>query len=101
MASSVCCHILRHGRKSMNLRRVLSVCFGAVSLSVPLLLGCNGQVESAPSSPQKPPPTPDWPTSPPTPPAAAQPPPISGGTLLVLKDGHTAVASDPDQDRVW
>ena len=29
------------------------------------------------------------------------PPPISGGTLLVLRDGRTAVASDPDRDRVW
>src|SRR5258708_3244440 len=28
------------------------------------------------------------------------PPAISGGTLLVLRDGHTAVASDPDRDRV-
>jgi mono/diheme cytochrome c family protein len=29
------------------------------------------------------------------------PPSISGGTLLVTADGHTAVASDPDRDRVW
>lgn len=29
------------------------------------------------------------------------PPPISGGTLLVSRDGRTAVASDPDHDRVW
>lgn len=28
------------------------------------------------------------------------PPPISGGTLLVLRDGRTAVAADPDRDRV-
>lgn len=28
------------------------------------------------------------------------PPAISGGTLLVLHDGHTAVASDPDRDSV-
>jgi hypothetical protein len=28
------------------------------------------------------------------------PAPINGGTLLIAKDGHTAVASDPDRDRV-
>lgn len=27
--------------------------------------------------------------------------PLTGGTLLILSDGHTAVASDPDRDRVW
>lgn len=29
------------------------------------------------------------------------PPPISGGTLLITRDGRVAVASDPDRDRVW
>ncbi|WP_438026314.1 c-type cytochrome [Sorangium sp. So ce233] len=29
------------------------------------------------------------------------PPAISGGTLIVASDGHTAVAADPDRDRVW
>jgi hypothetical protein len=29
------------------------------------------------------------------------PPPISGGTLLILRDGRTAVASDPDYHRVF
>src|SRR5688572_15409958 len=28
------------------------------------------------------------------------PPPISGGTLLITRDGRWAVASDPDTDRV-
>jgi hypothetical protein len=32
---------------------------------------------------------------------ADPPPPMSGGTLLVLADGHTAVASDPDRDQIW
>ncbi len=32
---------------------------------------------------------------------ALVPPPISGGTLLVARDGVTAIASDPDRDRVW
>ncbi|WP_437590030.1 cytochrome-c peroxidase [Sorangium sp. So ce1000] len=29
------------------------------------------------------------------------PPAISGGTLIIAGDGHTAVAADPDRDRVW
>jgi hypothetical protein len=33
--------------------------------------------------------------------ALGAPPPISGGTLLVLADGNTAVASDPDRDLVY
>lgn len=33
--------------------------------------------------------------------ASVPPPPISGGTLLMLKDGHTAVAADPDRDAVY
>lgn len=33
--------------------------------------------------------------------AAEPPPPISGGTLLVLRDGKTAVAGDADRDRVY
>ena len=59
-------------------------------------------------SPAPPPTQPVPPTGPPTtpappPPAAAvtTPPPISGGTLLVLRDGRTAVASDPDRDRIY
>lgn len=33
--------------------------------------------------------------------AAHSPPPVSGGTLLVMRDGRTVVATDPDRDRVW
>jgi len=32
---------------------------------------------------------------------SAAPPAISGGTLLVLSDGHTVVASDPDRDAIY
>jgi hypothetical protein len=32
---------------------------------------------------------------------ATPPPPISGGTLIALTDGVTAVAADPDRDSVW
>ncbi len=33
--------------------------------------------------------------------AATPPPPISGGTLAVAKDGRTIVASDPDRDLIY
>ncbi len=33
--------------------------------------------------------------------APTAPPPLSGGTLLVLADGRTAFASDPDRDRLY
>ncbi len=33
--------------------------------------------------------------------AVDPPPPISGGTLWVSPDGHTAVASDPDRDQIY
>src|SRR4029079_15693774 len=32
--------------------------------------------------------------------AAVPPAPINGGTLLIAKDGHTAIAAAPDRDRV-
>jgi cytochrome c553 len=32
--------------------------------------------------------------------AATMPPPISGGTLLIARDGFTAIAADPDRDRI-
>ena len=33
--------------------------------------------------------------------ATTPPPPISGGTLLLSHDGHTAIAADPDRDAVY
>ena len=41
------------------------------------------------------------PTFGPTMKAAVPPPAISGGTLRILPDGHTAVAADPDRDQVY
>jgi mono/diheme cytochrome c family protein len=32
--------------------------------------------------------------------AASPPPMISGGTLIIARDGYTAIAADPDRDRV-
>jgi hypothetical protein len=48
--------------------------------------------------------TPEGPVAPPrftTAAAPRTPPPIAGGTLLMLPDDRTAVASDPDHDAVW
>jgi mono/diheme cytochrome c family protein len=33
--------------------------------------------------------------------SAALPPPVSGGTLIIARDGKTAVAADPDRDKVY
>src|SRR5271154_3239061 len=33
--------------------------------------------------------------------AANAPPPISGGTMIVLRDGRTAVIADPDRDAIY
>src|SRR3954471_16159951 len=41
------------------------------------------------------------PTFGPTVSAATPPPALSGGTLLMLKDGHSAFAADPDRDQVY
>jgi hypothetical protein len=78
----------------MNTRDVLYI-VGVATISAPFVAGCSGNI-------MKSPPDPTWPSSSPTSlPAEATPPPISGGTLAVLHDGHTVVASDPDHDTVW
>jgi cytochrome c553 len=41
------------------------------------------------------------PTFAPTVTAAVPPPPVSGGTLLALRDGNIAIAADPDRDAVY
>lgn len=46
------------------------------------------------------PPQPGQPTFGATVTQADPPPPISGGTLLIAKDGKTAIAADPDRDEV-
>jgi hypothetical protein len=45
--------------------------------------------------------TPFQPTFGPTVTRSTPPPPISGGTLLVTRDGRTAVAADPDRDAIY
>src|SRR5690348_11882167 len=88
----------------MGVRALVVSGVGALSL----VAACAGPEDPGASSGGQPsvPPTPPashpgWPHSPETRPDVAQPPPISGGTLVVLKDGRTAVAADPDRDRVW
>lgn len=79
-----------------NQRRYLFV--GAVAgLMLSTALGCGGL--SAPAEPAVAPPVSVSPGTPPTP--RTQPPALSGGTLLVLRDGKTAVAADPDRDLIW
>jgi YD repeat-containing protein len=62
---------------------------------------CSGEApaDAPPGTTPVPPATPS-PDPTPLPAAAKLPPPISGGTLLLLADGRTAVASDPDRDRI-
>lgn len=79
-----------------NQRRFLFV--GSVAgLVVSTALGCGGV--NGPAAPAVSPPVGVTPGSPPTP--RTQPPALSGGTLLVLRDGKTAVAADPDRDVIW
>ena len=80
-----------------NQRRFLFV--GSVAgLVMSTALGCGGVSE--PETPVVPPPAAGvTPGTPPTP--RTQPPALSGGTLLVLRDGKTAVAADPDRDVIW
>lgn len=81
---------------------------GGVALALPIIaavLGaCTSAEENRPPFEQRP----SGPTNPPGPQpdygplvkAAEPPPPISGGTLAVARDGNVAVASDADRDRV-
>lgn len=70
----------------------------AAGLMLSAALGC-GQPESLAPVPVASPPVSVNPGTPPSP--RTQPPPLIGGTLLVLRDGKTAVAADPDHDVIW
>jgi hypothetical protein len=72
---------------------------GALSLTAAGLSGC--AVSSGAKLPDEKKGLAGWPSSPVLPAVVAEPAPISGGTLLVLADGHTAVASDAELDQVW
>lgn len=87
-----------------NYSGIGSVLGGLVALGA--LAGCSGPGDWTPSSetPYNPTPTPTTITQPSlfagkTQRAAGKVAPVSGGTLLVTKDGH-ALASDPDRDLV-
>jgi cytochrome c len=82
--------------------------YGMILSSAFLALGAFGLGGCSPSFPINEPipePPSSQPSNPPnfgstiTQPTA--PPPISGGTLTVLADGTTAVAADPDRDRIY
>ena len=77
---------------------------GTIAVASGLLLAAScTDSPPTPGGAEPPPPVEPTPPPPPPPPAASvvSPPPISGGTLLVLRDGGTAVASDPDRDRIY
>lgn len=71
----------------------------AAGLVLSTAIGC-GQT-AVPDQPTNgtPPPVSVTPGLPPT--ARTLPPPLIGGTLLVSRDGKTAVAADPDRDVIW
>lgn len=83
--------------------RVSLLRFGAPLSMALCALGC-----SAPAGPGGGPPAPPVvdpaPMPLPDPPGPAPdrvPPPLSGGTLLIARDGVTAVAADPDRDAIY
>ena len=71
-----------------------------VGLALGAAVGCGG-LSAPPAQPpgEMVPPYEVTLSMPPTP--RTQPPAVSGGTLLVLADGKTAVAADPDRDVLW
>ena len=93
---------------SMN-RGKVGVLAAMACAGVSAAVGCSHQVvdggqsfvgsgsATAPSSGS----SPTQPSFGPTVVASQPPPPISGGTLLVTRDGKTAVAADPDRDAVY
>ena len=76
---------------------------GACALALSALVGCGGPGGTflSPPGPDGAAPVPGPTTSFPKVSDAAVPPPISGGTLLILQDDQTAAAADPDRDAVW
>ncbi|MEP7125220.1 MAG: c-type cytochrome [Byssovorax sp.] len=77
-------------------------------LSAPVALwACSGNRTFTPTPESTPDSDPPADTSPPPPSEGpvfvpdSPPPAISGGTLVALNDGITAVAADPDRDLVW
>jgi hypothetical protein len=65
--------------------------FGPGGATMGFATGSAGGFGSSPTTPQPGP----------THAAAEAPPAISGGTLRIMADGHTAIAADPDRDQVY
>ena len=85
------------GETHMKTRRA-SFALSTVAATSLLALGCASR-DPAPPDPAPAPPAAI--TAGRTPRPDGVPPPISGGTLLIARDGVTAYAADPDRDRVW
>jgi hypothetical protein len=106
----------------MTSRRWLQAFAGVLCIAAPMALGCAAGSDGwAPSTsataeggapPGAPPGPPGGPRGAgggaivvpypgPQPYDGPHPPPVSGGTLMVMHDGNTAVAADPDRDVVW
>lgn len=87
----------------MKLTQFLLRTTGVTVLGALALVGCRGDAgdQGSTGGISGPPPVSSPPPEAPPPTPAALPPPVSGGTLAVLADGRTAVASDPDRDRVY
>jgi mono/diheme cytochrome c family protein len=91
-------------------RRAVGALVGALSLAAaaPSVVGCDGSAAGPGESRALPSLTPHPPTGSVTVPAPKvpstlsqhTPPPITGGTMVVLADGKTAVAADPELDLV-
>jgi hypothetical protein len=80
----------------------LILTLGFSALAVPACLSPDVTVVPSDMSPNvdpTPEQTPPWATPPARPDSI--PPPISGGTLIIAQDGKTAVAADPDRDKVY
>lgn len=92
-------------RQIVRVRPLLLAALGIVASGTLFLSGCASRGGGAPDpnapGDDPPPGLPELMPALRTPRPADVPPPISGGTLLVARDGHTAIAADPDRDRVW
>ncbi len=87
-------------QRSMATQRRSLFTGSLVGLVLGTAVGCGGPGDFGVAVPVGvTPPVPAVTGTPPTP--RTQPPAVSGGTLLVLKDGKTAVAADPDRDVIW
>src|SRR5690242_12156219 len=70
-----------------------------MSMALGGFAGCGVETNALPEIP--PPPVHKAQPQDSSPSGVEQPPPITGGTLLVTRDDLTVVAADPDRDSIW